>query len=82
MKEIQPIQIWVNGNLQKAIWFLLSINSDNLTDSATFYYSLKDANTNNIAVGNLTINGEAYKLWDSNEYAFNWAANELNIVLV
>ncbi len=82
MKQIQPLRIWVNGTLKNAVWFLLSVNTDNLHDSATFYYSLKDVDTNTLVEGNIIMDGAAYLAWDTNDYAFTWAANELNIVII
>lgn len=86
MKQIQPIQIWVNGQEQTATLFnLLSIN-DNLLDSATFYWQLLDADSVKLQDGNLTMDAADYAIWSStqdvNQAAYDWAASKLNITLV
>lgn len=39
-----------------------------------------------LAFGNLTLDGEEYQTWDAdpsaNEWAYNWAAAQLNLVLI
>jgi hypothetical protein len=86
MKQIQPFQIWVNGQEQTATLFSLIIINDNLTNSATFYWQLLDADASKLADGNLTIVEPQYDQWgtqsDVNQWAYEWAATELNITLV
>lgn len=86
MKQIQPIQIWVNGGDQTATLFSLIIINDNLTNSATFYWQLLDADAVKLADGNLTIGEPDYDVWgssaDINLAAYDWAASKLNITLV
>ena len=85
MKQIQPIQIWVNGSLQTATVFNLIIINDNLTNSATFYWQLLDSAEVKLADGNLTMGEPTYDQWgtstDVNQWAYEWAATELNITL-
>jgi hypothetical protein len=85
MKQIQPIQIWVNGSLQTATVFNLIIINDNLTNSATFYWQLLDSAEVKLADGNLTMVEPQYDQWgtssDVNQWAYEWAATELNITL-
>ena len=85
MKQIQPISIWVNGQQQTATLFSLIIINDNLTNSATFYYQLLDADAVKLTDGNLTIGEPDYDQWSSqpdvNQWAYEWAATELNITL-
>jgi hypothetical protein len=86
MKQIQPIQIWVNGADQTATLFNLIIINDNLTNSATFYYQLLDADAVKLADGNLTMGEPDYDVWgstaDVNQAAYDWAASKLSITLV
>lgn len=39
-----------------------------------------------LTIGNLTMDGETYQQWDAdpsaNEWAYNWAAAQLNLVLI
>jgi hypothetical protein len=86
MKQIQPIQIWVNGADQTATLFSLIIINDNLTNSATFYWQLLDADAVKLADGNLTMGEPDYDVWgstaDVNQAAYDWAASKLSITLV
>jgi hypothetical protein len=86
MKQIQPIQIWVNGANQTATLFSLIIINDNLLNSATFYWQLLDADAVKLTDGNLTINEPDYDVWgstaDVNQAAYDWAASKLSITLV
>jgi hypothetical protein len=85
MKQIQPIQIWVNGQEQTATVFNLIIINDNLLDSATFYWQLLDSAESKLADGNLTMIEPQYDQWgtssDVNQWAYEWAATQLNITL-
>jgi hypothetical protein len=85
MKQIQPIQIWVNGQQQTATVFNLIIINDNLLNSATFYWQLFDSAELKLADGNLTMGEPTYDQWgtssDVNQWAYEWAATELNITL-
>jgi hypothetical protein len=85
MKQIQPISIWVNGAQQTATLFSLIIINDNLSNSATFYWQLLDADASKLADGNLTISEPDYDVWgstsDVNQAAYDWAASKLNITL-
>jgi hypothetical protein len=85
MKQIQPIQIWVNGSLQTATVFNLIIINDNLLNSATFYWQLLDSAESKLADGNLTMVEPQYDQWgtssDVNQWAYEWAATQLNITL-
>ena len=86
MKQIQPIQIWVNGGQQTATLFNLIIINDNLLNSATFYWQLLDADAVKLQDGNLTMDAADYAVWSSaqdiNLAAYQWAAAKLNITLV
>ncbi len=76
-KQIQPVNIWVNGMVKVAEQFTLRSINDDLETSATFYYELKegdvttqDAEGNDvttqgavIAVGNLGMDGQDYQDW-------------------
>lgn len=85
MKQIQPFILWVNGQQVTATLFNLIIINDNLTNSATFYWQLLDADAVKLQDGNLTMNEEDYNIWSStqdiNLAAYEWAASKLNITL-
>ena len=85
MKQIQPFSLWVNGGQQTATLFNLIIINDNLLNSATFYWQLLDADASKLADGNLTMGEPQYDQWgaqpDVNQWAYEWAATQLNITL-
>jgi len=85
MKNIVPFTLWVNGQQQTATLFSLIIINDNLSNSATFYWQLLDADASKLADGNLTMGEPDYDQWDTqsdaNQWAYEWASTELNITL-
>jgi len=86
MKEIQPVSIWYNGQMIAATIFNLTSINDNLINSATFYWQLFDATNIQVSQGNLTMNDPDYTNYssspDSNSYAYQWGATQLNLTLV
>jgi hypothetical protein len=85
MKNIQPLEIWSNGETKVATCLQLYISYDDLATRAAFQYSLCDANLVNIYEGQIIIDGQSYLDWgssgDSNEEAYALAATQLNITL-
>lgn len=86
MKEIQPVSIWYNGIMVAATIYNMTSISDNLVDSATFYWELFTTEKIQIAQGNLTMADADYTNYssspDSNSYAYQWGATQLNLTLV
>jgi hypothetical protein len=85
MKTISPIKSWINGKSVTATIFNMYVIGGVLGSSASFYYSLLDSDLASVAQGNLTMSGEAYLGWGSNdEYAWDWAASsdQLNLTLI
>ena len=86
MKLIQPITSWANGQaIQAKILNAYSIN-DNLSTSATFYYALFAENEDGsqgegVAQGNLTMTGDAYTQYETNQYAWDWIASTLGLTI-
>jgi hypothetical protein len=88
--KIQPISSWQNGQEKLATEFILYSNYDNLSNKASFSYSLcEDISSNEpmtIASGQIYINGQDYIDWNSapdvNAWAYTWAAAKLNLVLI
>lgn len=90
MKTIEPVKVWYNGQEVNATILNAMCMNDNLQSSATFQYQLiQNAVTPNteysylqpIANGLLTMTGEDYDAWDTNEYAYNWVASQLNLII-
>jgi hypothetical protein len=92
MKQIQPVQIWVNGSLQTGTYINAYIINDNLLDSATFYWSIwsdgdePDTQGIKLSEGNLIMVDPEYDLWgqstDINQAAYVWICEELNLTLI
>ncbi len=81
MKQIEPISIWDAGqNKQANILNAYCIN-DNLSTSASFYYSLLSDTMQQLAQGNLSMSGEDYIGWQTNDYAYDWVATQLNLTI-
>lgn len=86
MKQIQPVSIWYNGQMIQATLFSMTSVSDNLSTECIFYYQLSSSATEQLANGNITITGFDYKAYstspDSNAYAYQWGATQLNLTLI
>lgn len=81
MKQIEPINSWINGQSVQAT-ILNSFGSNvNLGVSASFYYALLDSNMGIVAQGYLIMTGEAYQQWTVDSYAWDWIAEQLNLVI-
>ncbi len=86
MKTIEAVSIWDNGTLQQAKVLNAYAVNVALGTSATFYYGLFAETTegnvsNQLAQGNLTMSGEAYAKWDVDSFAWDWIAEQLNLVV-
>jgi hypothetical protein len=93
MAKIQPITTWFNGEPQTASNFTLRSIADDFITSAVLYYELQkeivdgeSVSYENLITANLDISGQDYQDWsvepDANTWIYNWAANQLNLVLI
>ena len=93
MKQIQPVQIWKNGVSKQASVLSAILINDDLQSSATFYYQLKEADSQDadgntiqgqsLADGNVSMSGDSYLGWDgSNDAAYAFIASQLNLVII
>lgn len=90
MKTIQTTNVWRNGEIKTAELFRLKSTNDDLESAADFYYELLEVDgavsPYPVAEGNLSISGTDYTTWkanaDTNEYAYTWAADHLNLVII
>ena len=80
MKQIQPVQIWSNGQSKQASVLDARIINDDLESSCTFYYELREADVvvpsteeggsssstpgTRLAEGNISLTGAQYDAWD------------------
>lgn len=85
MKTIEIISIWDNGTIQQASILNAYAINVTLNTSATFWYGLYsqvNGNTESqLAQGNLTMTGDAYTQWETDNYAWDWVAQQLNLVI-
>jgi hypothetical protein len=88
MKTITPQPIWIDGILKQASVIFSQVNSDNLKDTATFYFQLYqqvDVNIVPLVNGKIDMTGSDYITYnsssDANAYAWEWIATTLNITI-
>ena len=79
MKTIQPVVFPLN--LGTAIILNAYCINDNLSTSATFYYTLLSDVQSQLQQGNLTMTGEDYDNWATNEYAYEWVAQQIDVTI-
>ncbi len=88
MKTITPQPIWIDGISKLATVIFSQVNSDNMKDSATFYFQLYqqvDVNIVPLVKGTIDMTGSDYITYnssnDANAYAWMWIATTLNITI-
>ncbi len=87
-KQIQPIDIWVNGETKTGIKFTVICINDNYEDCAINYWQIIDTDNQQIAQGNLTIDGQDYIDWGNqpamaiNTWIYNWSADKLGLTII
>jgi hypothetical protein len=86
MKTIEPVSIWYNGTDQNATVLNTYAADVALNSYAIFnYFLFGETSDGNIGTclrqGQLTMSGEAYTLWQTDDYAWEWVAGQLNLVI-
>lgn len=79
MKTISPVVFPLN--LGTATILNAYCINDNLSNSATFYYALLSETQVQLQQGNLTMTGEDYDNWETNDYAYNWVSQQLELTI-
>jgi hypothetical protein len=79
MKQIEPVVFPLNLGTA-SILNAFCIN-DNLSNAATFYYELLTDTQSQLKQGNLVMTGEDYVGWSTNDYAYNWVATQIDVVI-
>jgi hypothetical protein len=87
MKLIHEVSIWDNGVNKKATILNAYVVNLILNESATFYYGLSAQNEDGsiaetLTQGNLSMIGEDYAQWTVDNYAWDYVAKSLNLVIV
>lgn len=85
-KQIEPVQIWNNGQVTEAKWLSCICGNDNLQNSALFSYSLcSDVDGSigeQLASGNVTMNEPEYSEWTTNDFAYDYIATTLGLTII
>lgn len=81
MKTIEVVSIWDNGTTQEASILNAYAVNVSLGNSATFYYQLLSESKQGLAQGNLTMSGSDYTEWEADNFAWDWIAGQLNLVI-
>ena len=91
MKTIEEVDVWYNGGNTPVTVLSALVQSDNLQNSATFQYQLMQIIVGGpdpaytyaqpIITNSLTMTGEDYLNWDTNDYAYDWIASQLNLTI-
>jgi hypothetical protein len=88
MKQIEPINIWINGETKIGVNFSVICINDNYENCATNYWQISDVDLQLISQGNLSIGGEDYINWGNqpamaiNEWIYNWSASQLGLTII
>jgi hypothetical protein len=80
MKNIQPVVFPLN--LGTATVLNAYCINDNLSTSATFYYALLSDAMAQLSQGNLTMTGQDYADWQTNSYAYDWIAAQIDVTII
>lgn len=79
MKTIEPVVFPLN--LGTATILNAYCINDNLSTSATFYYALLSDTQSQLQEGNLTMIGTDYDNWATNDYAYEWVAQQIDVTI-
>jgi hypothetical protein len=88
MKQIEPIDIWINGEIKIGVNFSVTCVNDNYESTATNYWQILDADSQQISQGNLIISGQDYSDWGNvpansiNAWIYNWSAQQLGLTII
>jgi len=92
--DIQPVQIWTDGQAKSGNFIDASIVNDNLSDYAQFYWQISSITTDSegqeikqsLVQGNTTISGADYTAWgqsaDINLAAYEYICTQLNLTFI
>jgi hypothetical protein len=81
MKTIQPVQSWNNGKVVEATILNAYVIQDNLTTNASFWFGIFNDTMQQVSQGNLTMTGDDYTAYQTNQYAWDWVASSLKLTI-
>jgi hypothetical protein len=92
MKNIQPIQIWINGENKIGQLFQVTCIFDNYENTARNNWQIFtngiDQPGELLSGGNLVITGQSYIDWGNvpansiNAWIYNWSAQQLGLTII
>lgn len=91
MKQIEPVTVWSNGQEVQVNGLNSYVVNDNLISQAVFYYGIGNIvnglypsppTINVLCAGQLTMTGQAYADYQTNQYAWDWVASQLNLTII
>lgn len=88
MKQIEPVTIWSNGQDVQATILDAFVQNDNLLNQASFSYTIGVATgdimipVETVSSGILRMTGQAYVEYQTNQYAWDWIAAQLNLTII
>lgn len=88
MKQIQPVTVWSNGQEVQATALNAYVQGDNLLNQAVFAYSVGNISAEAgfllipLQSGELIMTGKDYLDWQTNQYAWDWVASQLNLTII
>lgn len=74
--------MWDKGQSKQATILNAYAINVSLNNSATFWYGLMTDSMELLAQGNLVMNGEDYEQWQTDEFAWDWVSDQLNLTIV
>ena len=80
MKTIEPVVFPLN--LGTATLLNAYCINDNLNNAASFYYALLSDSQSQLSQGNLTMTGQDYADWQTNQYAYDWIAAQIDVTII
>jgi hypothetical protein len=85
-KTISPVNVWVNGQNKEAK--ILDSYGTRVTfgKSAQFYWAIYEETADGkqgeqVAQGNIPLEGADYQLWNDDTYAWDYVANKLSLTI-
>ena len=81
MKTIQTLPLWNDGSIKNAEVLEVYVVGDDLNQRASFYYKLMTIDLIQLASGNITMDGQDYSDYETNQYAWEWVATKLGLTI-
>jgi hypothetical protein len=86
MRKIEPVPFFDNGVMKNANYLSIE-GQDNMTNGCYFVYRLinqdsEEDEPKTLYQSGRYMGGEVYENYQTNDYAYEWIANELGLILI